>query len=148
MSISNPKHNLNLYSDFQSRLGPQDSKHLKNFLEKFSNKFEFTAASFSASPEDYFIFRSYSEFLPLYCFLLNKIMYISFGNEFAARIYAFQTRSYKGFQIGDPALNKRIRLYLFADDDHDLEISISALEFDQLKQTDIDKIIASFKRDV
>ena len=105
-------------------------------------------ASFNASSEDYFIFRSYNEFLPLYCYLLNKITYISFGNEFARRIYAFQTGNCKGFQIGDPDLSKRIRLYLFADDDHDLEISISALELDQLKQTDIDKIIVSFKRDV
>ncbi len=54
----------------------------------------------------------------------------------------------KGFQIGDPGRSKRIRLYLFADADHDLEISIATLEFDQLKQTDIDKIIASFKKDV
>jgi hypothetical protein len=148
LNISNPKLNLNLYSDFQSRLGPQDSKHLSYFLEKFSNKFEFTVASFSASSEDYFIFRSYNEFLPLYCFLLNKIMYISFGTEFATRIYAFQTGNCKGFQIGDPALDKRIRLYLFADDGHDLEISISALELNQLKQKDIDKIILSFKQDV
>lgn len=54
----------------------------------------------------------------------------------------------KGFQIGDPALDNRIRLYLFADADHDLEISISTLELNQLKQTDIDQIILSFKRDV
>ena len=64
-------------------------------------------------------------------------MYISFGNEFASRIYAFQTVNCKGFQIGDPALNKRIRLYLFADEDHDLEISISALDLNQLKQIGI-----------
>ena len=103
-------------------------------------------ASFNASSKDYFLFTPYNEFLPLYCFLLNKIMYISFGNEFARRIYAFQTGNCKGFQIGDPELSKRIRLYLFADDDHDLEISISAFELDQLKQTDIDKIIVSFKK--
>ena len=148
VTISNPKLNLNLYSDFQNRFGPQDSSLLKNFLEKFSNKFEFTMAYFNASSEDYFLFKPSNEFLPLYCFLLNKIMYISFGNEFATRIYTFQTRNCKGFQIGDPGLSKRIRLYLFADDNHDLEISISALEFDQLKQTDIDKIIVSFKKDV
>lgn len=148
VSISNPKLNLNLYSDFRNRLGPQDSVHLESFLEKFSNKFEFTMASFRASSEEYFIFRSYNEFLPLYCFLLNKIMYISFGNEYATRIYAFQTGNCKGFQIGDPALDKRIRLYLFADADHDLEISISTLKLNQLKQTDIDQIILSFKRDV
>ena len=148
LSISNPNLNLNLYSDFQNRFGPQDSTRLKYFLEKFSNKFEFTMASFNSSSEDYFIFRSYNEFLPLYCFLLNKIMYISFGNEFTHRIYAFQTQNCKGFQIGDPAVNQRIRLYLFADDDHDLEISIAALELDQLKQTDIDQIIVSFKREV
>lgn len=148
VSISNPKLNLNLYPDFRNRFGPKANKHLEYFLEKFSNKFEFTMASFNASSEDYFIFKPYDEFLPLYCFLLNKIMYISFGNEFATRIYAFQTPNCKGFQIGDPGRSKRIRLYLFADADHDLEISIATLEFDQLKQTDIDKIIASFKKDV
>jgi hypothetical protein len=148
VTISNPKLNLNLYSNSHNRFGPQDSMRLKYFLEKFSNKFEFTMASLNASSKDYFLFKPYSEFLPLYCFLLNKIMYLSFGSEFATRIYAFQTRNCKGFQIGDPILSKRVRLYLFADDDHDLEISISALEFDQLKQTDIDKIIVSFKRDV
>ena len=148
VSISNPNLNLNLYSDFQNRFGPQDSNRLKNFLEKFSNKFEFTMASFKASSEDYFLFKPYNEFLALYCFLLNKITYISFGNKFATRIYAFQTGYCKGFQIGDPGISKRIRLYLFADDDHDLEISISAFELDQLKQTDIDKVIVSFKRDV
>ena len=148
LSISNPKLNLNLYSDFRNRFGPQDSQNLRYFLAKFSNKFEFTVASFSASSDDYTIFKSYNEFLPLYCFLLNKIMYISSGKEFATRIYAFETGNCKGFQIGDPATNKRIRLYLFADDDHDLEISISALELNQLYQTDIDQIILSFKQGV
>jgi hypothetical protein len=148
VTISNPTLNLNLYSDFHNRFGPQDSSRLKKFLEKFSSKFEFTMASFNASSEDFFLFKPPNEFLALYCFLLNKSMYISFGNEFATRIYAFQTGNCKGFQFGDPGLSKRIRLYLFADDDHDLEISISALEFAQLKQTDIDKIIISFKKDV
>lgn len=54
----------------------------------------------------------------------------------------------KGFQIEDSGRSKRIRLYLFADADHDLEISISTLELNQLKQIDIDQIILSFKRDV
>ncbi len=79
--------------------------------------------------------------------LIGFAIFISFGNELAARIYAFQTGNCKGFRIGDPELDKRIRLYLFADDDHDLEISISALEVDNLKQTDIDQIIVSFKKE-
>lgn len=53
VTISNPKLNLNLYSDFDNRFGQHDSKRLKNFLEKFSNRFEFTMASFNASSEDY-----------------------------------------------------------------------------------------------
>jgi hypothetical protein len=50
-----------------------------------------------------------------------------------------------------PKIFHRSATYLqspIADDDHDLEISISALELAQLKQTDIDKIIVSFKKDV
>lgn len=147
VSISNPKLNLNLYSDLQNRLGPQDSEHLKNYLEIFSNKFEFSTASFNTIPDGYFAFKPFDEFLPLYCFLLNKALYISFGNEFANRIYAFETKNCKGFQIGDPSLSNRIRLYLFADQDHDLEISIAALKSQQLRQTDIDQIILSFKRE-
>jgi hypothetical protein len=60
-------------------------------------------------------------------------------------VIAFRSRRAKGFQLGSPALSKSVRLVIFPRDGSELWMDISS-STTALRQQEIDRIIASFRR--
>jgi hypothetical protein len=147
--VHKPNSNVNVYTEFSKLNESLQVERLKPYfnIRDYKSNFEFISASLHATFDRYSIFSSYGEVVPLFFLLMNKRQYLSIGTYDAKRIYFSQTDNCKAIQIGDPDFTKSIELYLYADDNQELEVIIVAGDYGKVAQQDIDYIVANFVKD-
>jgi hypothetical protein len=148
VSITNP--NLatpTIYQLYLKSTDPADKlKFSRVFSNRFSSNFHFIKSSLFATPDIFEIFTSTRwESLLKFHQLNTKWMYIrSIKN--LEKIYYFETETCKGFQVGEPSINKYTSLYIFPNSGQEFELSISCREIGRVTQKDVDMIITSFHK--
>jgi hypothetical protein len=95
-----------------------------------------------ASPKQLHFLQSAQQSIAISILLTYKSAYVS-ADTF--EVIAFRSRRAKGFQLGSPALSKSVRLVIFPKDGSELWMDISSSPI-ALRQQEIDRIIASFRR--
>ena len=96
----------------------------------------------SASPEQSHFLQSAKQSMALGILLTYKSAYVS---EDTIEIFSFRSRRVQGFQLGNPARSKSVRLVVFPKDGTELWMDISSSSAG-LRQEEIDRIIASLRR--
>jgi hypothetical protein len=95
-----------------------------------------------ASPKQLHFLQSAQRSMAFSILLTYKSAYVS-ADTF--EVIAFRSSRVKGFQLGSPALSKSVRLVIFPRDGSELWMDISS-STTALRQQEIDRIIASFRR--
>ncbi|KPJ78903.1 MAG: hypothetical protein AMJ54_01165 [Deltaproteobacteria bacterium SG8_13] len=95
-----------------------------------------------ASPAQLRFLQSAKQSMAIGILLTYKSAYV---NEDTIEIFAFHSRRLKGFQLGNPARSKSVRLVVFPKEGSELWMDISSTSAG-LRQEEVDRIIASIGR--
>ena len=94
-----------------------------------------------ASPKQLHFLQSAKQSMAIGILLTYKSAYVSADTH---EVIAFRSRRVKGFQLGDPARSKSVRLVIFPKDGSELWMDISS-GGSALRQDEIDRVIASIR---
>jgi hypothetical protein len=150
VSVTNPLlYVKNPFERYREGKQAEDAAHFRAlFFGRFSNNFDFVRQSMYTIPSLRLIFASVEDALLRHYQLHTKRYYVRTSLQGAARIYYFESTACKGFQIGDPASGRHVRLWLFPNNEEVVEIGVHAKGKKKLMQGDIDHIITTFGKKV
>lgn len=135
-----------MYQNLKASEKVDDVSHFNNIFEnKFKNNFEYIKSSFYSKPTLFAIFKPIEETILLYYQLIDKWLYANAGQQTPEKIYYFEAKNCKGFQVGDPSSLEKVTLWLFPGPDKEIKIHIQGVELGKVKQEYIDLIITTFE---
>ena len=119
---------------------PNDARRIKDFFgeEILGSNYSFYKHTLNTSPDQLTIFMPKKEALAKSILVVLKTVLVV-GTAGEGPIYSFETKSFKGFQFGDPKTRHNVLISLFGGGDKQHDILIKG------NQEEIDYILSSME---
>ena len=129
------------------QLAKSEDIKLFNYLyaDKFHSNFEFIKSSFYSRPSIWFVFKSLKEVNLLHQQQTTKVFHLGAPNNYSGSIYLYNCNDIKIFQVGDPSVSNIVRLWVYPDQNKEIEIMVISKNSNMIRQDDIDVIINSIR---